>query len=177
MEHSLKVKGQNSKPKTKKRGDLDWCNKLFPTFVSSIPHHENVVRTALKYTFFIGILVFLFLNVFLSQYVPPLYFQFMNDGQNAAAYYLQLIRPLHQFSSELARLSNIYGKGLEDAAYGREIEEKILIQNYEQILQKNPYARDILLRLFSMYIEKGDKKLALEYLQRAKEVDPSLKPF
>ncbi len=148
---------------------------LFPTFIKSIPHHKRVFRTASRYTLHICIWSFLLFNILFSQAVSPFYFQMANDSQDAAVYYLQSIRPLPQFSSELARLKNVYGTRLENSVFVKETEEKILIQNYEQMLQKNPYARDILLSLFSIYNKIGNKELALEYLGRAKNIDPLLK--
>lgn len=99
----------------------------------------------------------------------------MNEDQKAFVYYLKSIRELPQFSSELFRLKNTYGNQLQNDIYGKEIEEKRLIQNYEQILVKNMYSRDILYSLFLLYSQKGDKNVAQEYLDRVKIVDPSLK--
>ena len=148
---------------------------LFPTFISSIPHHKHVFRTAGKYTFYIAICVFLFLNIFLSRLVSPLYFQIVNDDQKAFVYYLQSIKNLSWFSSELSRLKNTYGNRLENDVFSKEIEEKRLIQNYEQILEKNAYSRDILYSLYLLYNQKGDKIMGEKYLIRAKTIDPMVR--
>lgn len=99
----------------------------------------------------------------------------MNENQKAFISYLQSIRNLSQFSSDLSRLKNIYGSGLETSVYNKEIEEKIMIQNLEQELQKSPYSRDILYSLFFLYDQKGDKKIAQEYFEQARMVDPMVK--
>ncbi len=145
----------------KKTKKLSLGRKIFPVF-----------RTAGKYTLYITICVFLLLNMFLSQLISPHYFQMMNDNQKATVYYLQSIQNLSKFSSELLRLKNIYGKELQNDVYGKEIEEKRMIQNYEQILEKNMYSRDILYGLFLLYSERGDKIKADKYLEQAKKVDP-----
>ena len=49
-----------------------------------------------------------------------------------------------------------------------------MIQQIEQLLQKNPYSRDLLYRLFFLYDRMGKKIPAQEYLQRAKAIDPSI---
>lgn len=152
-----------------------WFIHLFPTFISSFPHHKKIFLYAGKYTLYIVICIFLLLNIFLSQFISPLYFQMMNENQKIFVYYLKSIRSLPQFSSELLRLKNTYGNELQNDVYSKEIEEKRMIQKYEQILDKNMYSRDILYSLFFLYDQTGDKKVAQEYLNRAKTIDPSLK--
>lgn len=171
MKHAgQKIKDQKSKIKI-----------IFPTFIASIPHHKHIFRTAGMYTFYIAIGLFLLLNIVLSQRISPIFFQMMNDDQKATVSYLRSIpiksgsiRNLPQFSSELLRLKNTYGNGLENDVYDKEIKENKMIQNYEQLLRKNMYSRDILYSLFLLYDQKGDKKMAKEYLERAKEIDPNV---
>ncbi len=148
---------------------------LFPTFITSLPHHKHIFKTAGKYTLYVCVFSFLLFNAILSQVVPPAYFQMMNDNQDSVAYYLQSIRSLPQFPSELSRLESVYGKGLEGNVFSKEIGEKKLIQKYEQILDKNPYAKEVLYSLYLLYGQKGGTKLAQEYFERAKAVDPTLK--
>jgi len=124
---------------------------LFPTFLSSVSHHKRVFKIALFYTLLILIFSFLFFNIILTQLISPVYYQMTNDNQNAVVKYLQSIRQTPQFSSELSKLKNAYGASIENVVFRKETEEKSLIQNYEQILRKNPYARDILLSLFFLY--------------------------
>lgn len=136
---------------------------------------NNIFTATVKYTFLIAVLCFLFINIILSQSISPTYFQMMNEDKNAVISYLATMRFSPLFPSELLKLKNIYGNGLENEVFGKEAAEKQVIQKYEQILQKNMYARDILYRLFSIFKEKGDTKLATDYFQRAKEIDPVLK--
>ncbi len=155
---------------------------LFPTFISSISHHKKILRAAGKYTFYIAIGLFLFLNIFLSRFVSPIYFQMMNDNQKATVSYLQSIlvksgsiRSLPQFSTELLRQKNIYGNELENEIYDKEIKQNAMIQNYELLLRKNLLSRDILYSLFLLYDQKGDKKMAQKYLEQSRTVDPLIK--
>lgn len=159
-----------------------WFKTLFPTFILSLPHHKKIFQAAGKYTFSVAIGLFLFLNIFLSQLVSPIYFQMMNDNQRATVSYLQSIpiksgsvRSLPQFSTELLRQKNIYGNGLVNEIYDKEIKRNELIQNYELLLRKNLLSRDILYSLFLLYDQKGDKKMAQKYLEQARAVDPSIK--
>jgi DNA-binding SARP family transcriptional activator len=98
----------------------------------------------------------------------------INDDQRAGIYYLQSIRKLPQFSLELSKFKNIYGDSFEKAVFAEELSQRDLIQQIEQLLQKNPYSRDLLYRLFFLYDRMGKKIPAQEYLQRAKAIDPSI---
>lgn len=161
--------------RAKKIKKLSLRKKLFPTFISSIPHQKNLFKKTLKLTIYVAIILFLLFNIVLSQNIRPEYFQMLSGDQTAVVYYLQSMRRLPQFSSEFNTFKSIYGNSLENAFFRKEEAQKIVIQNLEQILQKNPYSRDVLYSLFWLYRHRGDNKIAEAYLQRAKEVDPMLK--
>jgi tetratricopeptide (TPR) repeat protein len=148
--------------------------KLFPTFISSIHHQKKVVKKTLFLTSCAGVIAFLIINIILSQLIDSSYFRMINDDQRAGIYYLQSIRKLPQFSLELSKFKNIYGDSFEKAVFAEELSQRDLIQQIEQLLQKNPYSRDLLYRLFFLYDRMGKKIPAQEYLQRAKAIDPSI---
>ena len=118
---------------------------------------------------------YLFFNVFSSQTISPLYFQLTNEDKNAVVQYLKAIRLQPVFVSELQKFKNIYGSDIENQVFSEEKDKQRLIKNLEQILEKNPYSRDILYRLFLLNKDLGNKQLAGEYLRRVKEVDPNIK--
>jgi len=160
--------------KVKKTKKLSLGKKYFPTFISSIPHQKNVFTKAVALTIFISVSAFLLLNMIFPQMVNPAYFQIMNDNENSAIYYLQSIQHLPQFSSDYLRFKNIYGERLENTMLADKNAQIKMMQQFEQILVKNPYSRDILYSLFLIYERLGNKNIAQEYLRRAKEIDPSL---
>jgi len=72
-------------------------------------------------------------------------------------------------------LSGVYKNGFEQEIFWEERDRNQKIKKFEQILQKNLNARDVLYGLYELYLEKGDNLTAEKYLRQAKEVDPTLK--
>lgn len=128
---------------------------------------EKIFKEAFILTIYVAITLFLFFNIFLSQSIHPTYFQLVNNDQKAAVYYLQSIQKFPQYNIELSNFKNIYGNGLEDSLAAEKNAKKSVIQNFERILNKNQYARDI---LYSLFLITGRQ----DYIQQAKAVDPSL---
>ncbi|MFN4212990.1 MAG: hypothetical protein ACK4FL_03475 [Microgenomates group bacterium] len=131
--------------------------------------------TILKILFFIIIFSILFINLIYSQKIPPLYLRLINNDRQAAIEFLQKIKNLPQFPQEFEKYKKIYGERVEDEVFAKERERKQMIKNLEQMLEKNPKARDVLYSLFLLYEEDGDKTKAMEYLIKAREVDPEIK--
>ncbi len=129
------------------------------------------------FRFFLVVLIFLFLisNLFSSQIISPVYFRLINDEKKAAIEFLEKIKKLPEFKDELKKYKTIYGKTIEEEVFAKEIREKQMIKNLEQILEKNPKSRDVLYSLYLLYDSRGDKIKAKEYLRQAKEVDPNMK--
>lgn len=125
--------------------------------------------------FFIIIFLFLSINLIYSQKINPLYLRLIDNDKKAVVEFLQKTKTLPLFSQELEKYKNIYGKTFEEEVFAKENERKQMIKNLEQILEKNPNARDVLYGLYWLYHEDGDKIRAQEYLRQAKEVDPSIK--
>jgi tetratricopeptide (TPR) repeat protein len=136
------------------------------------PHQKSNI---FEFLFIILILAFLFFNSISSQVISPLYFQFVNKNRQAVVDYLIKIKPLSEFKKILGMNKNIYGKGIENDIFNEEAERKQTIKNLEQLLTKNPKARDVLYRLYLLYKEGGNNLTAEKYLRQAKEVDPSMK--
>lgn len=128
----------------------------------------------LKFLFVVSLFAFLFLNLVFSQLISPYFFGFVNNDRAATVSFLQKIKDLPDYQIILKMHDNIYGKSIRTEINSEESKKKALINNLEQQLTINPKARDILYSLYQLYLAEGDKDKAGYYLQRAKEVDPSI---
>jgi hypothetical protein len=121
------------------------------------------------------IVIFLFLNLFYSQYISPLYLQFVNNDKNATVTFLEKIKTLPDFQKILKMNRDVYGKTIEEEIFRQDNKNITTINNLEQILTNNLKARDILYSLYELNLAEGNKIKAVEYLRQAKEIDPAIK--
>jgi|SRR3990170_1524097 len=135
---------------------------------------KHLTYSLLKILAIIFFFSFLVLNLTLSQYISPLYFQLMKEDKNAAIRFLSKIKNLPYFLPLLEVNKNIYDNSLEQEVFAEDIKRKKIISQFESSLQKNPKSRDILYNLYLLHNEDGNKIMAQEYLRRAKEIDPSI---
>ncbi|OGK12595.1 hypothetical protein A3C98_00675 [Candidatus Roizmanbacteria bacterium RIFCSPHIGHO2_02_FULL_37_15] len=135
---------------------------------------KHLTYSLLKILAIIFFFSFLVLNLTLSQYISPLYFQLMKEDKNAAIRFLSKIKNLPYFLPLLEVNKNIYDNSLEQEVFAEDIKRKKIISQFESLLQKNPKSRDILYNLYLLHNEDGNKIMAQEYLRRAKEIDPSI---
>ena len=136
---------------------------------------SSIKKEGVIFVFITGLIFMVVIfNVFVSQTVPPLYFRFVEESTISTIYYLNHIKTLPIFSSELIKYKNRYGGWVEKEIFKIEEQRNKEIATLEEVLIKNPKSRDILSQLFILYDEKGDKIKAQEYLRRAKEIDPSI---
>jgi len=133
-------------------------------------------KSRVFFYYFLSVLVFffVFLNIYSSQTISSLYFLVANERYPAAVEFIQRIRSLPDFSFFLAINKKIYGQKLQEDVFAQENQKKQQIAELEAILEKNPKARDALLRLSALYNELGNKIKEKQYWQKAKEVDPNL---
>lgn len=117
---------------------------------------------------------FLGLNVIYSQLVSPLYFNQVVNEKKTVIDYLKSIRTLPEFGEQLMLYKNLYGEQVEEEVFYDDSIRKQKIKNLELLLEKNLKARDILYSIFLLYSNEGDEKKALEYLDRARSIDPAL---
>lgn len=138
--------------------------------------HENNAKMlkTLRYVLVGFFVLFLIVNFISSQTISPLFFKIINNDRTATVSFLQKIKDLPDYQNILKMHDNIYGKSIRDEIYLEESKKKALINNLEQQLTINPKARDILYSLYQLYLTEGNKNRANYYLQRAKEVDPSI---
>mgnify|MGYP001562952195 FL=1 len=114
------------------------------------------------------------LNVVFSQLISPLYFRQVVDERDAIVPYLQSVRSLPTFQKDLILYKNLYGKLIEEEVFYNDLLRENKIKELEETLQKNPSSRDTLYNLYLLYSQAGNEPKALEYLNRAKLIDPAL---
>jgi len=131
-----------------------------------------------KSFFHIGYLIvlsgFLIVNILGSQLMPSLYFSLINEEPKASVFFLKQIQSKPKYASDFLQQRNVFQPEIQNQILAEEIEQKNMINKFEQLLQKNNKSRDILYGLYLLHKAQGDD-LAEMYLKRAKEVDPSIK--
>ena len=118
--------------------------------------------------------VYVLLNVVFSQLISPLYFRQVVDERNSIVPYLQSVRSLPTFQKDLILYKNLYGKRIEEEVFYNDMLRENKIKELEVTLQKNPSSRDTLYNLYLLYSQAGNESQALEYLNKAKQIDPAL---
>lgn len=121
---------------------------------------------------FLGI--FLVLNIYFSQNLSPIFFNLVNNDKKSVIDFLKNIRVSPEFEKQIKYFENIYGLSIRTEVFEEELQRESEIKQLEQILRRNPYSRDVLYRLYQLYLEKGDNKIAQKYLRLAKEIDPNI---
>lgn len=122
-------------------------------------------------------LLFLFyviLNILISQFVSPLYFKSLTDEKSTIVAYLQAIRSLPQFQTELIHAVNTYGTWVKTEVYAQDIARQNTIEKLEEFNTKHPHQRDVLLSLAKLYKERGNIQRAQRYFQEAQAIDPEV---
>lgn len=141
---------------------------------------QHVFSIKDEYVYFVipitafALVLFLILNITVSQLIHPLYYKVANEDGEATVEMLILSKHLPEFKEMLAMQDKIFGPSIESEVFQREIQRNDRIGALEALLQKNPKARDVLYTLYKLYNENGEKGRAREYLDRAKEIDPTL---
>lgn len=130
----------------------------------------------LKIIFFSGLSFFLLLNLYFSQKFSFLIVSLANNpNKNEAILFLKKIKNTKFFPLMLNYFQSIYGKDIENEVFFEENQRKEEIKKLKLILEKNPKARDLLLKLAVLYFEDNNFSQAKFYYQKAKEIDPAVK--
>jgi len=153
----------NKKKKTKKK-----------ELKNQIPK-KIIFNNFYNFIIIISLLLFLILNVYLSQTISPLYEKLTNNDKKAIIDYLKKIKTLPHFKTELKKFTNIFGQSIVKEVFFDDEQRKIKIKKLEEALKKNPKSRDVLMSLAILYQEDGNERLAKEYFKKAKEIDPMIK--
>ncbi len=118
---------------------------------------------------------FLFLNIFSSQRVSPLYYQITNNNRRAVVEFLKKIKTLPEFSFYLTTNIGCFDRFLENEVFGEQRKKEEKITELKSILIKNPKSRDALYNLYLLNKELNKNQEAEKYLKLAKEIDPEIK--
>jgi len=135
---------------------------------------KNNFDSFLKIFPFSFVFIFLIINIYFSQNISPLYQEIVNNEKEAVISYLKKIKKQPFFKSELKKFTQIFDQSIAKEVFFEDEQRKIKIQKLKEALKKNPKSRDILTNLAILYHEDGNDKLAQEYFNKAKEVDPNL---
>lgn len=139
-----------------------------------VKNKKNNFDSFLKIFTFSFVFIFLIINIYFSQNISPLYQKILNNEKEAVISYLKKIKKQPFFKSELKKFTQIFDQSIAKEVFFENEQRKIKIQKLKEALKKNPKSRDILTNLAILYQEDGNDKLAQEYFNKAKEVDPNL---
>jgi len=135
---------------------------------------KNNFDSFLKIFPFSFVFIFLIINIYFSQNISSLYQEIINNEKEAVISYLKKIKKQPFFKSELKKFTQIFDQSIAKEVFFEDEQRKIKIQKLKEALKKNPKSRDILTNLAILYQEDGNDKLAQEYFNKAKEIDPNL---
>jgi len=119
--------------------------------------------------------IFLGLNIFFSQNISPIFYGLTNFDRKSVVLFLQKIRNQDDFKNQLNYFEEFFGTSLKNDVFAKELSRETRIKEFEQILKKNHYSRDVLYGLYQLYLEKGERNKAGEYLRQARAIDPLVK--
>lgn len=114
-------------------------------------------------------------NIIASQQLPALFYSFIDGGRDAVASYLSHIKTLPLFQKEMVRYKNEFGVSLEEDVFREDVQRKKEIRAIEAELKKQPKSPDLLYSLALLYKEDRNNEMAALYLEKAKELDPTIR--
>jgi len=117
---------------------------------------------------------FLFLNIFSSQKISPLYFRLINNDRLATVDFLKRIKTHPQFRFFLSTNINCFDYFLENEVFSEQKIKEERVAELSFLLQKNPKSRDVTYGLFLLNKDLGNTKQAEKYLKITKEIDPNI---
>jgi len=135
---------------------------------------QNAKRFFLGFSIFF-LIFFIFLNIFASQKISPIYFQLINNNRKATVNFLKRIKTHPQFAFFLKTNKNIFNHYLENEVFSEQRKNEEKIAELESLLAKNPKSRDIIYKLYLINKDLGNDHQAEKYLKMAKEIDPNIK--
>lgn len=134
-----------------------------------------MVKSILLSLLFIALFIYLGANMYASLTISPLLTSIEQKDFEGVAGYLRSIKSMPEFDSEYGKYKTIFGDRLYASVYREDLAQLQEKKKLEQILLKNPNARDVLYRLYLQYTKEGNVTRGQEYLKRAQEIDPMVK--
>ncbi len=135
-------------------------------------------KTNFKIYFWVGaglLTFYLVANIVFSQKISPLFIGVVNENESTAVFFLKKIKTLPVFLTTLKLSESVFNKDLKNEVFSEDVQRKAEIKKYEQLLVKNPSSRDILYRLYQLYLADNNQRMAAEYFKRARTIDPLIK--
>lgn len=137
---------------------------------------KSRVKKIILSLFLFGFLIFVALNILFSQNFPYLITRIITDqNKNESILFLKKIKDSQEFVSQLNYYKKIYGSEIESEVYLENKKRDEEVKKLEKVLKLNPKARDVLVKLALLYLQKKEKIKAREYYLKGKEIDPWLK--
>lgn len=120
-------------------------------------------------------LLFMFLisNILYSQIMPDAYFQLLQGSDDAFISIIKRAKDTQYFTRLLPEIHNTVA-GHEADIFADTHERKAQIDTLKQTLILNPQSRDVLYALYLLYKQEGDMSRAEEYLDQARQIDPTI---
>jgi tetratricopeptide (TPR) repeat protein len=132
-------------------------------------------KNSLYYLFCFLCLSIVGVNIFASQKYHPTLYGVMDGDTISAISYLKHIWGTRLFSMEIDTYKKDQNTEVLAGWEKIQTENKQRIINLENASRLHPYAPEIYYNLFLLYSENGEKEKALQNLQKAQAIDPSLK--
>jgi tetratricopeptide (TPR) repeat protein len=121
----------------------------------------------------ICLMVFLAVNIAMSQTIHPLY-QGVTDGdKKSLVTFFKIAKNIPAFAAVKPDMEDNY-RILAKEIDGENVTRQEKIKKIETLLQQYPNSRDLLYAASVLYTDIGDKEKSAEYLQKARAIDPSL---
>jgi tetratricopeptide (TPR) repeat protein len=119
------------------------------------------------------LLAFLAVNIALSQMIHPLYQGVVDGNKTALVTFFKIAKNLPAFEPLKPEMQNSY-LSLAEEIDGENITRQEKIKKIEALLVQYPKSRDLLYAASILYTDIGNKEKGAEYLQKARDIDPSL---
>ena len=139
----------------------------------TLPKFSVILQKSAGFLTILAGILFVAGNIIASQ-IPGQLFGLISEGdKKALVYFFQQARKLPQFSTLYPEIKEIY-LSLENEILKEERQQQQVINKLEGLLKKNPHSRDVLYALSLLYKRQGQGEKALEYLEKARAIDPAV---
>ncbi|HLD26878.1 MAG TPA: hypothetical protein VJB63_02905 [Patescibacteria group bacterium] len=119
--------------------------------------------------------VYTILNIYASQQFNSLFFHLVTrQKKDDAVLFLKKIQKTAYFSDQLSVFTRLYGASIQEDLQKETEERDKKISQLEALLEKNKYARDVLIKLALLYYENDHPSRAKNYYQKAQTIDPEI---
>ncbi len=123
----------------------------------------------------IFLLLFLSVNVYVSQSYPRLFYDLTTKSNIADAQrFLQYVEGTDYYEGQYSYLNGKFGNELNRNRIEEEAQNVATKEKYRNVLRQNPKSRDALVVLALYELKAGNKNAARTYYLQAKNIDPWL---